>query len=258
MGDDPKNLKVRAYGASSTLPRAGLVDDDERYLTLLRRWWNELPAVADVLMVDRARSWQTMKSGRLLWHQDNGFFGVGGDVLIVHCGAADCTLHPLHLRERHLIERLPTWAGSRVYAWVRRNRARLLRRRNIRALGPTRFARYARDWLSEAAEVHDRVYVVNMLPTNPEIDAHSPKQAELAAQYNRLLAKAIALVGAANVHLIDVNGAINNSGEDVYEFVFRGDWHPTARTHRLVFEMIRDLEIEAGVGEALGLSLTSV
>jgi hypothetical protein len=249
--ENPRKLSVRAYGGSALNPQIGRVSEEDHYIRLLREWWRDLPEFDDVHVIERTRSGEGLESLRRWWrHDSTHYFETPSEVLILACGGNDCAHRPLTVRERQLVELLPPNARKRVNDWVKKNRPWLAAKRRKRNVPPGGFAWQANDWLTKATAAHERVYFVNILPTTPQIEARSPGLGETVVEYNEILAKTIRELRAPNLRLIDIHGLITDSPDPNDEFVDH-TWHPTVRTHRHLFEMIRDLEIEYGVGQGV-------
>jgi acyl-CoA thioesterase-1 len=237
-------LRVRVYGDSLALPRPGVVANEERYVALLEEWWRSRGQPVE--LVDRSRANQTLPEVRDWWVHDNAYFGEQVDVLIAHCGICDCAPRPLRPRERAWVSRLPAPLQEPVVSFVHRFRSQLVRARTIRVVPAETFRAVYRDWLPKVVQHARRTYVLTIAPTNADLELRSPGFGESIRRYNNIIRETVEELGAGKTTLIDVNRAILKSPDGIDAWVLREDGHHiTPRTHRMVFEQLRDSESEA-------------
>jgi hypothetical protein len=237
-------MRVRVYGDSLALPRQGVVANEARYVALLEEWWRSRGTAIELL--DRSFGNQTVPKARELWIHDNPYFGDEVGVLILHCGVCDCAPRPLSPWERAFVSRLPDPMRERVVRVVHRFRATLVQARNLRIVPPQKFRRIYRDWLPNAAQHAKRTYVINIAPTNADTERRSPGFGENIRLYNDIIAETVRELGTPSTTLIDIHRVIESSPDSVDAWVLREDGHHiTERTHRAIFEQIRDRELSA-------------
>jgi acyl-CoA thioesterase I len=231
-------LRVRVYGDSLALPRPGVVGNDERYVALLEEWWRSRGEWVELL--DRSRPNQTVLQARTAWSDDNAYFGKAVDVAIVHVGICDCAPRPLKPYERAFVSRLPAAARESVVKLVHRFRPQLVQARTIRVVPVPEFRAAYRAWLPEVVANAKRTYVLDIAPTNAQMEERSPGFMESIRAYNDIIRETVSELGGT---LIGVHAAIA-AAPNIDDWVVREDGHHiTPRTHRAVFEQIRDREL---------------
>jgi lysophospholipase L1-like esterase len=94
--------------------------------------------------------------------------------------------------------------------------------RNIK---PERFAAVYRQLLTKAVPEFDRVYAINIAPTNTAMEEHSPGLSKSIQIYNQLIKQAAESADASNLHLIDVHAAISAGKEGTDHYIIKSDGH---------------------------------
>jgi hypothetical protein len=235
-------LRVRVYGDSLALPRPGVVGNEERYVALLEDWWRSRGIAVE--LVDRSRANGTVIEARDNWVHDNAYFGEAVDVLIAHCGICDCAPRPLKPWERAWVSRLPPRARDKVVDLIHRFRPQLVQARTIRVVPISTFRDVYRDWLAKVVANAKRTYVINIAPTNADMEQRSPGWMESIQAYNAVIRETVEHVGRAT--LVDIHDAIAKSPDGIDAWVVREDGHHIMpRTHRALFEQIRERELSA-------------
>ena len=81
--------------------------------------------------------------------------------------------------------------------------------------------------------------VVNIAPTTPEIEAHSPGLMQGISEFNELLARAVSDARSPNIVVVDVYNAIATSPDGVATCINARDGHHiTPRGHELYARLI--------------------
>ena len=239
-----RRLRVRVYGDSLALPRPGVVKNDERYVALLEEWWRSRGEWVELL--DRSRPNQTVLQAKSAWSDDNAYFGDPVDVVIAHVGICDCAPRPLKPYERAFVSKLPAGMRDSVVKLVHKFRAQLVQARTIRVVPEGEFRSAYREWLPRVAANAQRVYVIDVAPTNQLMEERSPGFMESIRVYNDIIRETVDELGAGKAQLIGVHAAISAASTDIDDWVVREDGHHiTPRTHRMIFEQIRDRELSA-------------
>jgi hypothetical protein len=223
------------YGDSLALPRLGVVANDERYVALLEDWWRSRGEWVELL--DRSRANQTVVRAQSAWGDDKAYFGEAADVVIAHVGICDCAPRPLKPYERAFVSKLPAGVRDSVVRLVHRYRPQLVTARSIRVVPPPEFRRVYREWLANVVPHAKRTYVLGIAPTNAEVEARSPGFTESIRLYNDIIREVAASAGAT---LIDVHAAIPTDRID--DYIEQDGHHISPRTHRAIFELIREHE----------------
>jgi len=105
---------------------------------------------------------------------------------------------------------------------------------------PRPFAEALTQWLTDAAKMHRRVYIVDIAPTTPIIENHSPGFSDPVVRYNEIIMQACG--ARPNIHLIDVHRAIVGAPRGMEEHISPDGHHITSKGHRLSSRLILDDE----------------
>jgi hypothetical protein len=246
-----RRFLIRVYGDSLSLPRvAESVAYHQTYPELLAERWRIAFPDAQVHLYNSSFSgasapalYQTMRS-------DAFYFGKpGGDILVVQCGIVDCAPRPLPVWLRALVSRLPNVLRERVVRFLHNHRADLLKLGlSWTVTNRQDFVANMKQCLALAADF-DRTYVINIAPTNPEMEAHSPGLSASISDYNRLIEEAVTNANISRMALIDVHDAILKQPQGVNECISKVDGHHlTPAGHRLYARMIQEQEQRYGFG----------
>ena len=85
----------------------------------------------------------------------------------------------------------------------------------------------------------ERVYVINIPPTNETTEAHTPGFSDSIKLYNELIHNAAQSVPSANVFLIDVFRAIHTMPKGISTHIIKSDGHHiTLEGHKLYAHLI--------------------
>lgn len=244
-------ILLRVYGDSLAMPRA---DEGVPY----RATYAELVAEGleretgrRVDLYNRAHGGQPVTTLFSEYGMDTVYFGkAGGDVLVLHLGIVDCAPRPIPNWFKSLISALPYRVRLPIVNFLHDNRARLMNAGlRFRVTRPERFAKTVATWLEKGARDFSRVYVVNIAPTTPEMEAHSPGLTAAIEEYNALLAAAVERSGAPNVRLVDVHSRVLAEDDGIETYINRTDGHHiTAEGHRMYADAILGCE-KAATGE---------
>lgn len=241
-----RRFLVRVYGDSLSMPRQSEgVCYFQTYPELLAAAWKHQTPDSEITIYNR--SYSDASAVRLLetYRSDAFYFGrPGGDVAILQCGIVDCAPRPIPPKVRSIVSRLPAFVRDRIVAFIHTNRASMLRSGLIwRVTPPKLFFETLTAILKLAAPEFPRVYVINIAPTTPVTEAHSPGFSESIDHYNKLINNALTAVGAPNVTLIDVHNRILSQHQPVERFVSQIDGHHiTVSAHQLYADLILEHE----------------
>lgn len=253
-------LRVRLYGDSLALPRPGVVQSRERYIARLCSWWTRQEGVENIELIDRSRGSMTVADLWQWYEHDNGYFGEGGDVLLIQCGVVDCAPRPLPRWLRSRLGRLPSALRRRVISFLHRHRPAILRRTGgWRQISPDEFRSFSSRWLASAVQKFGRVYVFNIAPTNRQIENHSPGFTRSIRLYNEILAEVIGSLKADNLFLVDVYAVISQTNpEEIDRYILAEDGHHlTALSHELYYQQIKRLEENWFLSGASGVATST-
>jgi lysophospholipase L1-like esterase len=241
------DLLVRVYGDSLSLPRA---PDGIAYLDtfpeLVRTAIESSFPDVRVSLYNRSSGGMTIDALFERYLHDCSYFGAGsGEVLVIQSGIVDCAPRPVPAFVRALIAKLPGPMRVLIAKVLHVARPYLLKAGlSWRLTSQRRFASTVGRWVQQAARGGARVYVVNIAPTVPAIETHSPGLGASIGAYNELIAQAVAAAPGGSVVLVDVHAKIAAGGA-MERYVSASDGHHiTSEGNRLYAEAIFAAERE--------------
>ncbi|MBM3272726.1 hypothetical protein FJY94_05680 [Candidatus Kaiserbacteria bacterium] len=239
-------LLLRVYGDSLSLPRPadGVLHGDV-YPELIRDALEATYSGLRVSVWNRSRGGASIADLHDSYRQDSAYFDpIEPSILVIQCGIVDCAPRPVPPSVREKIGRLPTplrWLVAKILHFARP----FLLRAGIRwrATEGHDFETRLLAWIKAARTGATRVYVVNIAPTIPTIDAHSPGLADSIHDYNAAIRRAASAGGGT---LIDVFGAIRAQPEGIDGHINPRDGHHISRQgHRLYADLLLAAEAAA-------------
>lgn len=231
-------LLLRVYGDSLSMPRhEDGITYRETYAEIVRR------ELADFLgrpvdLYNRSIGGSTLPQLMQLWESDTRYFGAAEECIIVQAGIVDCAPRPLGPRLRFLVGQLPTFIKRRIIKFLHDNRARILRSGlGSRFTSPQVFAKTYQKWLHLMSERHQPVFIINIAPTTPDIEAHSPGLTKSIQYYNQMIDDIVRDLAHPKIALIDAYQQVVDRG--VSEYICPNDGHHiTWKGHQLYAELI--------------------
>jgi len=237
-----KNV-IRIYGDSISMPRIFEgVSFLETYPELIKyqcqALWGE-----EAFLYNRSRYDATIRVISQELRQDTLNFGKpGGRILIVQVGICDCAPRPIPDFIKDFISRVSVQLRIKLVSIIHHNRARIQKRIFWRETKEADFESMYINLIKDYAQDFERVYVINIPPTNNTIEKHSPGLSRSISLYNGLIFKAVKINNYDNVIVIDVFKAISETN-DVNKYIIEKDGHHlTADGHLLYASMIIDQE----------------
>lgn len=237
-------MLIQYYSDSLGLPRPGHVSVSQRYIHLFQTALRNVRD-DDLFLVDRSRRGATIDQLFELYSEDEEYYTEGKDVLVIHEGICDCAPRPIPHNVRKFISRLPGFLKYRIIAFLHKHRAALLRRGFAHYLvNAEDYETILKKWLTDAAPKFKRIYVLNIAPTNQEIEAHSPGLQKSIGQYNAIIEKVIAEINADKIKLIDCHSIIKASEHGLDSLIIKEDGHHlTALAHTIYARLIIEKEL---------------
>lgn len=239
-------LLLRVYGDSLSLPRpADGVLHGDIYPELLRDALESAHPGLRVSVWNRSRGGASIADLHESYRQDSAYFDpTEPSILVIQCGIVDCAPRPVPPSVRERIGRLPTPLRWLVAKFLHFARPFLLRAGiRWRATESDDFETRLLAWIEGARAGAARVYVVNIAPTVPAIDAHSPGLADSIHAYNEAIQRAASASGAT---LIDVFGAIQAQPGGTGGYINPRDGHHISRQgHGLYADLLLAAEAAA-------------
>lgn len=236
--DERKPFVVRVYGDSLAMPRAELgVDADSTYAELLKHRIERTGP--KVVTYNRSRGGQTISSLFEDFARDAVYFGQGStDLIVLQFGIVDCAPRPIPGWARAALARMPFRVRRPIVRFLHDNRRRILGSGiRWRLTSPRRFRKTLERWVDKAAREARAVAVIDIAPTTPAIEAHSPGLSDSIALYDGIIAGAVKRAASDKVRLISVHGRISDEGGDGYTSAEDGH-HITPQGHELYASML--------------------
>lgn len=235
--------QIRLYADSLGLPRPGVVANHERYFSLFTKWYKEKHN-CESEVIDHSRSNTTIKDLYAWFIEDNRYFGNKADIIILQEGIVDCAPRPIPRKVRNIISKMPGFLKKRVIKFLHNNRAKL---QNFGLkyfiVKPKDFAEEYKKFLKTASETAVRVYVINIVPTNDEIEIQSPGLKKSIDDYNKIISEVVKEIKLKNVFLIDVYEYVKNKIENLNDYVLKEDGHHiTKLSHKIYSDKIIENE----------------
>ena len=173
-----------------------------------------------------------------------------GIILVIQCGIVDCAPRPIPPAVKTFIGRVPAllrWPITRLLHYARPIILRSgLKWRNTEI---EQFKAILIEWLRKAGRNCDRIYVINIVPTFPAVELHSPGLQSSIDSYNHAIQSAVAAVDSPSIKLVDAHEAISLSNAGVSAYVNPHDGHHiTHLGHSLYANTILALEKERLAG----------
>lgn len=237
-------MLIRIYGDSLSLPRnTDGISFAGTYPELLRRALLHDAADDSIYIYNRSRGGGTAPVLYSDYLDDETNFGTTDEqVVIIQCGVCDCAPRPIPNRLKRIISRMPSPLKRRVIDWLHANRAAILRSGfRWQDVNEKSFTSTMHRWMSGAAANSIIVAVINIPPTTPNIEMHSPGFGQSILTYNEILRDIVGRMGE-NVALIDVHNAVLSDEDGVNTFVNAKDGHHITRAgHELFSSMVHSV-----------------
>lgn len=234
-------FKVHLYGDSLSLPRPNHVKFEERYIWLLKKWWKN--KVKEIDVMDKSQGGLTLPKLHEQFSQDVGYYNEKYDVMIIQCGVCDCAPRPIPEKVRKRVSRMSTFFKNMVVKFIKYNRARIIK--NIgywRLVEENEFFHHYMELLKKSVNRYDRIYIINIAPTNEKTEKHSPGFMEGINIYNAIIQKMVKELNAPNVFLINAYDIIQKQN-NLNDYIIEEDGHHIKPiTHELYAKAIIQLE----------------
>jgi len=238
------SFRIALYGDSLALPRKDVVSYQERYFYIIQKHLKEQNFAEVWEVKDRAKGAIVISEIVEQYNHDNGYFDLPGDIIIIHSGVVDCAPRPINQQVRGKISKLPSMIKKIVVNYIHKNRSKILQGgKSYVRTEPDVFFKQMTDLVTDASLNYNRVYVINICPTNKQTEAHSPGFTTNIDKYNRLIAKIVEESKNSNVHLIDINKFIMERFDNIDEYVLKVDGHHiTPLTNSVIADQILRIE----------------
>ncbi len=246
MVKNPDNFfLIHVYGDSLSLPRnADGVPFNLTYPELLKDKCQEKYTNKKVYLYNWSRGDATIETVNKEFKRESFYFTRISNVLIIQVGVCDCAPRPIPERLKRYIGATAPFMKRRLISFIHNNRAKI-QRVGIKwqYVRPEIFSPTYNEFITDALKEFERIYIINIAPTTPKIEKHSPGFQASINMYNQLIAAEIKKIDQPNVYLIDINKLISSQAEPIENFINEKDGHHiTVASHKLYTEAIWEIE----------------
>lgn len=239
-------LLLRVYGDSLSLPRpADGVAYSDVYPELIRDALEATHPGLRISVWNRSRGGASIRELHESYCQDSAYFDpTESSILVIQCGIVDCAPRPVPSSVREKIGHLPTplrWLVAKFLHFARPFLLRIGIRWRVTEIDD--FESRLLTWVKGIHAEPVRVYVFNIAPTVPAIEAHSPGLANSIHAYNEAIRR---VTSAGSATLIDVFGAIQAQPGGLSKYInLRDGHHISKQGHRLYADLLLAAEAAA-------------
>ncbi len=233
--------KIALYGDSLSCPRKGIVRSDKRYLAQLENFIRKKRNYEFIEIRDRARGGVLISQLWDEYEEDNTYYDLPGNVLILHSGIVDCAPRPIAPEQRNRLSRLPAFIRKPIINYIHKNRAKLLRKNGGGFVNTTneKYKEVMERFLKSGCENYEYVFVITICPTNSETASRSPGLPVNISLYNTIIKETVQAMNKKNLFLVDVNGMICANETAIDDFIVKADGHHIhEKTHTWIAEQI--------------------
>ncbi len=235
-------IKLGLYGDSLSMARENIVNNEDRYFyLLLQEIKNKYP---NALLETIQRSKASITSAEMSFHSlhDSVYYNWQGKIAIVQIGIVDCSPRPVDAETRQKISNLPSVLKKIAITYLHRNRRKILLKGQASFITPiTNFKKNYTTILTNLNKIFDTIVVINIAPTNDEIEYRSPGLSQSINEYNVAINECIAELNLKKIKFIDVHSFITTSIEHRDNFIVKEDGHHiTPLTHRYIFTKLKE------------------
>lgn len=220
-------------------PRHGIVSSHERYLALIDHYFRSKNY--DYLEIrDKTTGGVTLTELLNTYREDNTYFSLPGDILIIHSGIVDCAPRPISDSLRLRVSKLPSFLKKIVIKYIHNNRKKLILKGKVFVkTEKEKFQIKLDTFLKEGEENYKKIFVINICPTTAEIDSHSPGLSDSITLYNTLISNSINKIKSPKIELIDIHNEITQRKENILNYIVKEDGHHIRpATHKIIAEKI--------------------
>lgn len=227
-----ENLLIQLYGDSLSMPRVKpLTRYYETYQELLLDRLRTVLSDRKVYLYTRSHPGTPISSLYSEYKQDLSYFGnENQEILLIHCGIVDCAPRPIPSVLRALISHAPVKIREKIIKVIHDRRAWLLSRGfTWRVTKIDQFKRIYWEWLSLAIKNSSFVVVVNIAPTIPDMEKHSPGLSSSIKLYNQIIYDTVQKINFPTLFLFDAYNEILSHPEKLVNFIDPNDGHHLTR-----------------------------
>jgi hypothetical protein len=234
-----KLIKLALYGDSLACPRIGVVDSHQTYIALIEQYIRKTTHPEYLELRNKAEGGATLHQLYQAYAKDNTYYTVPGDFLIIHAGVVDCAPRPVAETTKQKIGKLPAFIKRRVIRYLHNNRANIITKSGGHVITSQEiFRKQVHIFLTDAEKNYKKVFVINICPTNQEIEAHSPGFSNNIKQYNTIWKEEIDALKSSKIKLINIHDYILSTGA-IDTYILKEDGHHIYPiTHQWIAETI--------------------
>lgn len=227
-----KEFTVRFYSDSLGQPRGKDISHDQRYITLLKRFWQKKHANVEIL--DRSRGDYNIIDLLKWFKEDNRYFGERCDILILHEGIVDCAPRPIPQFIRRCISISPGFIKPTIIKFIHNHRPKMQKiGLKYFYVKPKDYYEYYREFVLLATKISKKVYLVNIAPTNEKTEKQSPGLSKSIKNYNSITQSIANELMAKNLIYIDINRIILEHPAGINRFIMEDGHHITVEGHQI-------------------------
>jgi len=228
--------KIALYGDSVCMPRPEIVRSDERYFYFLKRYFSSKGE--DLETIEKAKASIPVTDLNEWVNHDMVYYPEKGDVFILHCGVVDCAPRPIAQETRDKVSAMPAFIKKRVIKFIHANRSKMIARHGgYKVTDINVFENQYTEILEKAVKQYNKVFLVNICPTDEKTEQHSPGFLQSIIDYNKVIASCAKKFNDSQVFLIDVFSLVDR--KDIFKYITADGHHITPLTHQLIFSEIR-------------------
>jgi hypothetical protein len=229
--------KIALYGDSLSMARENVVKYNQRYFYLLKKLVSQ-NFIGDFEIIEKAKASIPITDLKVWVKHDSVYYQEKGDIFILHCGIVDCAPRPVNIETRNKISVLPNFLKKIVVKYIHKNRAKLISSNGgYRVTENSVFEENYNEIIDFALLQYEKVFLINICPTDIKTESHSPGLQKSIDEYNSIIKKIVEKKSSNKISLIDINSIVK-SKPDIYSYMLTDGHHITPSTHELIFNEI--------------------
>jgi hypothetical protein len=242
--EEQKKVLIHIYGDSLSLPRnTEGVPYYKIYSEMLKDKIQASQPDQKIYLYNWSRGDATIEYALNELKRHIFYFSCKGNILILQIGVCDCAPRPIPLWLREYVSRLPSFLRKPIVRFLHNYRA------TIQKLGiywqntkPQVFEKKVKDFVSLAEKNFERVYIINIAPTNSETEKHSPGFGLQISNYNKILHNVAKTTSGSNIKFVDIHREIAADPQGIQKFINKDGHHLTSSAHELYLNEILKVE----------------
>ena len=240
-----KNI-IRIYGDSLSMPRAAAgISFQDTYGEKLKRELLEKSGI-DYVLYNRSNGSRTVVTTLQLITTDDIYFGKNGEnsIVIIQVGLCDLAPRPVPQKVRNKISKLPSILKDIIIKFLHNNRKYIQKYKYFQLVSPKDFEIQYNEMLKICSTEFEKVICINVPPTHPETEEHTPELSINIERYNEIIARLVKNNEYRHVYLADVNKILAEkckNGEDLHDYILDDGQHITIKGNELYKNILIDI-----------------